>query len=102
MRKVLFAVLLLSACSSCHPEPSPVVPPKPTPVVVDAGLDPCASACANGRAHACAWAKETDQGVSCEAWCRDDRSKPAAQLTDAYLHCLATLTACDVERSCPR
>lgn len=116
-RSFLIAVaLLVVSCSgsSCQREPaSPPIGPEPTAVPsstpaadaapVDAsGKDPCVAACTNLRARKCPDGAPTAAGVTCEAMCTDDRSRPETRLTAKYLKCLSVLTVCSAEGSCPR
>lgn len=60
---MLLAMVLSLGCDGCHPSPQPV-----TPVGLD-GPATCATVCANGVAHGCAFAQPTPLGASCVDVC---------------------------------
>lgn len=87
----LLFVVLLAGCVT-QPGPAPLPP----------GGDACARACGRLRQLGCADGQPTDEGTSCETLCAHDVTEPEAQLTAAYLSCLAQIRECDEELHCER
>jgi hypothetical protein len=106
IRTICLTIALLAvlrALTACHPASAPApLPPAPAPLGDAGPADSCARACARLRALGCSDGQPTPQGASCETVCRTASAEPAAMLTPTYLDCLALLTRCDAEGSCPR